>query len=265
MASAAPRGALCHLRQTLATLDRDKGFSLAEEESLPLGMPAIDAALGGGLACAALHELAPAAPAEFGTAAGFALAIAALRTAGGSAALFIQTDFASLEAGAPYGLGLDGFGLPMERLIMLRVPRPVDALWACEEALKSRGVAVVIAELPEAGEVADFTATRRLTLAARAGGGLGLLQRHRPLPIATAATTRWQVAAAPSTPDRFGGLGRTAFDLSLNRNRRGRCGRFIVHWDHHACAFLPQALSLGMAAAADDGSLDPQRPLARAG
>jgi protein ImuA len=264
MASAAPRGALRHLRQALATLEKDKGFSLAEEEMLPLGLPAVDAALGGGLACAALHELAPAAPAQFGTAAGFALAIAAVRTATGRSALFIQTDFAALEAGAPYGPGLDGFGLPMQRLIMLRVPRPVDALWACEEALKSHGVAVVIAELPEAGEAADFTATRRLALAARAGGGLGLLLRHRPLPIATAATTRWQVAAAPSTPDRFGGLGHTTFDLSLNRNRRGHSGRFIVSWDHHACAFLPQTLSLGVAAAADDGSIAPRR-FARAG
>ncbi|MBX9775999.1 MAG: hypothetical protein K2Y71_16590 [Xanthobacteraceae bacterium] len=264
MASAASRGALRHLRQALATLDKDKGFSLVEEDILPLGLPAVDAALGGGLACAALHELAPAAPAQFGTAAGFALAIAALRTATGRAALFIQTDFAALEAGTPYGLGLDGFGLPMERLILLRVPRPVDALWACEEALKSRGVAVVIAELPQAGAAADFTATRRLTLAARAGGGLALLLRHRPLPIATAATTRWQVAAAPSTPDRFGGLGRTTFDLSLNRNRRGHSGRFIVSWDHHACAFLPQTLSLGVAAAADDGPIAPRR-LARAG
>jgi len=264
MASAASRGPLRHLRQALATLDNDKGFSLAEEELRPLGLPAVDAVLGGGLACAALHELAPAAPAQFGTAAGFALALAALHTAGGRSALLIQTDFAALEAGAPYGPGLDCFGLPMERLIVLRVPRPVDALWACEEALKSRGVAVVIAELPEAGEAADFTATRRLTLAARAGGGLGLLLRHRPLPITTAATTRWQVAAAPSAPDRFGGLGRTAFDLSLNRNRRGRCGRFIVCWDHHECLFLPQTLSVGVAAAADHGSIDP-RPLARAG
>jgi len=264
MASAASRGPLRHLRQALATLDNDKGFSLAEEELRPLGLPAVDAVLGGGLACAALHELAPAAPAQFGTAAGFALALAALHTAGGRSALLIQTDFAALEAGAPYGPGLDCFGLPMERLIVLRVPRPVDALWACEEALKSRGVAVVIAELPEAGEAADFTATRRLTLAARAGGGLGLLLRHRPLPIATAATTRWQVAAAPSAPDRFGGLGLTAFDLSLNRNRRGRCGRFIMCWDHHECLFLPQTLSVGVAAAADHGSIDP-RPLARAG
>ena len=124
---------------------------------------------------AALHELAPAAPAQFGAAAGFALALAALRTAGRPRrALVIQTDFAALEAGALYGPGLDGLGLPMERLIVLRVPRPIDVLWACEEALKSRGVAIVIAELPEAGEVADLTATRRLTLAARAGGGLGL-------------------------------------------------------------------------------------------
>jgi protein ImuA len=265
MASAAPRGALSHLRQALATIDKNKGFSLGEDELMPLGMPAVDAALGGGLACAALHELAPAAPAQFGTAAGFALAVAALRTADGCSALYVQTDFAALEAGMLYGPGLDALGLPMERAILLRVPRPIDVLWACEEALKSRGVAIVIAELPGTGEVADFTATRRLTLAARAGGGLGLLLRHRPLPIATAATTRWLIAGAPSTPDRFGGLGHTAFDLSLNRNRRGHCGRFIVQWDHHERVFLPQALSVGMVAAADDGSPDPQQPLARAG
>ena len=145
---------------------------------------------------------------------------------------------------------------------MLRVPRPIDVLWAAEEALKSRGVAVVLAELPEDGAVADLTATRRLTLAARAGGGLGLLLRQRPSPLATAAMTRWQFAAAPSVPDRYGGLGRTAFALSLNRNRHGRCGRFIACWDHHECVFLPP-LSLGLAAAAFDGSADP-RPLARA-
>ena len=179
MASAAPRGALRHLRQALATLDKDKGFSLADEESLPLGLPAIDAALGGGLACAALHELAPAAPAQFGAAAGFALALAALRTAGGRSALFIQTDFAALEAGGPYGPGLDLFGLPMRTAHRAAGAASGRCAVGMEEALRCRGVAVVIAELPEAGEAADLTATRRLALAARDGGGLGLLLRHR--------------------------------------------------------------------------------------
>ena len=46
-----PAARFSHLRQALATIDKDKGFSLAEEELLPLGLPAVDAALGGGLAC----------------------------------------------------------------------------------------------------------------------------------------------------------------------------------------------------------------------
>jgi protein ImuA len=166
--------------------------------------------------------------------------------------LCIQTDYAGLAAGAPYGLGLDGFGLAMEQLLILRVAHPRDALWAFEEALKCPALAAVVAELPEDGTAADFTATRRLGLAAQKGGGLGLLLRHRLYPLPSAAMTRWQIAAAVSAPDRFGGLGATRFDLSLHRNRRGRGGRWIADWNHDERTFLPQALSLGMAATASD-------------
>ncbi len=260
MATAHAGATLSHLRQAVATLSNHTGFS-EDAGSLALGLPALDAALGGGLARAAVHELAPALPAHTGAAAGFALALAARATAEkkarGRPVLVVQTDFAVLEAGALHGPGLDCFGLPMERVIVLRVPRPVDVLWAFEEALKSHGVGAVIAELPEAGAAADLTATQRLTLAARAGGGLGLLLRHRPSPLATTATTRWQIAAAPSVPDRYGGLGRTAFDLTLNRNKRGRCGRFVVCWNHHERTFLPQTHSVGVAATAAAGSAPP--------
>jgi len=262
MVSATADATLRHLRNSLATIEKSTGFP-DDAGVLAIGLRPLDAALGGGLARAALHELAPAAPAQIGAASGFALALAALATAGGRTALFVQTDFSAMEAGALYGPGLDCLGLPMKRLIVLRVPRPVDVLWACEEALKSRGVAAVVAELPQTGAAADLTATRRLTLAARTGGNLGLLLRQHPSPVATAASTRWEISASPSVPDRYGGLGRTTFDLSLNRNRRGRCGRFIVCWDHHARVFLPAALSLGMAAASCNGSADPQL-LARA-
>jgi protein ImuA len=267
MASVAPGDALCHLRQAVADLDPSSAASFGEAAGLfSLGLPEVDAALQGGLARGALHELAPAKPTpqQSGAITGFALALAARAVADGRPALWIQTDFAALEAGLPYGPGLDLFGLPLRHLLILRVSRPLDLLWAFEEALKSRGVAAVLAELPESGTAADLTATRRLTLAARAGGGIGILLRHRPYPLPTAAMTRWQIAAAVSQPDAYGGLGRTAFDLSLCKNRRGRCGRWIVCWNHDERSFASQALSLAVAETAGDGS-DHARALVRAG
>ena len=114
--------------------------------------------LGGGLGFGALHEMAPERPVDFGAACGFTLALACLAAKGGGETLWIQTDFARLEGGALYGTGLDLFGLPSRRLLVLRARRAVDALFAMEEALKCRAVASVIAELPD--DSADLTATR---------------------------------------------------------------------------------------------------------
>ncbi|MGN6460130.1 MAG: ImuA family protein [Pseudolabrys sp.] len=214
---------------------------------------------------AALHEIVPERMPDLGAACGFAAALAArsepARGKRRREVLWIQTDFATLESGRPYGPGYDLFGLPTRRLLVLTVPRPVDLLWAMEEALRSRALAAVIGELSQDGAAADLTATRRLTLAAREGDSLGLLLRHQPSSLTSSAETRWQVAAAPSRPDRFGGLGRTAFALSLTKNRRGPTGRWHVAWDHHECAF--SALSLGVVAAAVDRS--DRTPLVRAG
>jgi len=217
-----------------------------EAHSLALGVPEIDAALGGGLACAALHDLS-AAPVHLGAAAGFALALAARAPDRPRQTLWIATDFGGQETGALYGPGLDLFGLDTAKLLVARVARPVDALFAMEEALKCRALATVIAEID--GEV-DLTATRRLSLAARAGGALGVLLRHKRSCSPSAARTRWEIAACPSVPDELGGLGRTAFRLSLTRNRRGPCGTWTLTWDHHERVF--SALSVGVAAEAPD-------------
>jgi protein ImuA len=248
---------LSRLRRTISTAE-------SFDETVPpraLGVAAVDAALGGGLACGTLHELS-AAPLHLGSAAGFALALGALSRERAKETLWIATDFLGLETGSLYGPGLDQFGLSVERLLIARVARPVDALFAMEEALKCRALATVVAEC---GDVPDLTATRRLTLAARQGGALGLMLRHKASeagsPAPSAAQTRWRVAAAPSQPDEFGGLGPTTFSLSLTRNRRGPCGAWTLAWDHHEHAF--SALSLGVAEAARDR---PDRePLERAG
>jgi protein ImuA len=232
---------LSRLRQSLVGIDpsltpalpgcgREVGFD-----------PGIDAALGGGLSCGAFHEIALVAQIHLGAASGLAMALATLSSRGRGETLWITTDFAVAEAGGLYGPGLDMFGLNPARLLVLRVRRAVDALWAMEEALRCCALSSVVAELTGDGADADLTATRRLALAAREGKSmcLGLLLRHGASSMPSAAATRWQIAAAPSVPDKYGGLGPARFDLSLLKNRRGLAGRWIIQWDHHEHVFLP--------------------------
>ena len=257
--AAAVPDALRMLRRTVANLEPFAG--LPAERMLPLGIPALDSTLGGGLSHRALHEIYPASPLHFGGASGFALSLAVLA---GKATLWVQSDFAGRETGFPYGPGLDRFGLGRERLLILRVPRAIDALFAMEEALKCRALGGVVTELTDDGS-ADLTATRRLSLAARDGSTLGLLLRHCA-PLATsAAATRFEIAAAPSRRDGFGGLGLTTFLLSLVKNRRGPCGRWTISWDHHDHVFLTAAHSLGLASTAGDRPDRTRLPFARAG
>ena len=237
MTGAQAPDALARLRQTIENTQSYQYDKAAHPLSLGLGGP--DALLGGGLARCALHDISPAAPIHLGAATGFALALAALSgraSAGGRETLFIQTDMARFEAGEPYGIGLDLFGLPSRRLLVLRARRPIDALFAMEEALKCRGIACVVAELPD--DAADLTATRRLSLAARTHDGIGFLLRHRSTSTPSAAMTRWEVAASPGPRDAFGGIGTTAFLLSLVKNRRGPCGGFRIAWSHDELAFV---------------------------
>ena len=244
--------ALARLRHTIDNTLHYQCDKAALPLSLGLGGP--DALLGGGLARRTLHEISPQAPIHFAAASGFALALAALAGKGGARdTLWIQTDIARTESGVPYGIGLDLFGLPSRRLLVLRARRPIDALFAMEEALKCSAVASVIAELPD--DTADLTATRRLSLAARAHDGIGLLLRHRSTSAPSAAMTRWEVAASPGPRDAFGGIGTTSFLLSLVKNRRGPCGRFRVAWSHHERAFV-EADSVAVAAPLADRPAD---------
>src|SRR3954462_9471603 len=91
--------------------------------SRALGIGAIDAALGGGLQGATLHEASAAAPVHLGAAAGVALALAAREPH--KQTLWISTDLGGLETGALYGPGLDQFGLSTDRLLVAHVARPL--------------------------------------------------------------------------------------------------------------------------------------------
>src|SRR5271166_1038003 len=193
---------MARLRRVVAQIEAEAGRAGERAgRRLPLTR-ALDGALGGGLADDALHEIAPAEPADGAAAMGFALALAA-RFLGHrpAAALLIGEGFASHEAGALYGPGLVAHGLPLSRLVFVHAPDAEAAFWAMEEALKSGAPAAVVGEIWSLKGY-SLAASRRLLLAARKGGAPALLvlasaygQAER---ISSAADTRFEIAAEPS-------------------------------------------------------------------
>ncbi len=211
-------------------------------DTLPFALPSLDRMLAGGLRRAALHEVYGDTAREAAAATGFAMAILArLARVDDRPVLWIVEASSAREAGLPYGVGLDRFGCDSTRLIVVRVRKPADALWVFEEGLACRGLAAVLTEIRGTPRVLDLTASRRLALRAEAGGVMGLFLRQTGEADTSAALTRWRVAPLPAiaTDDYPAGIGRPAWRLTLERNRRGRTGTIDVEWDHERRAFVP--------------------------
>src|SRR3954470_1375913 len=187
--------------------------------------PPLDAALPwGGLPYRALHEVGglaatgavPGSPRRF--------------LARGGALVWSRHARVAAQLGELYGPGLARFGLGPERLIVVQCADEDEVLWSFEEALRCRGVACAVAEV---GGL-DLLASRRLQLAAEAGGGAGLVLRPEPDALPNAALTRWR--AEPLA--RIDGL---FWRLILWRAKGGAPGFWTVRWDERALSFAPAA------------------------
>jgi protein ImuA len=202
-----------------------------------------------------LHEVAPAGAGD-GAAAGFAVALTLrLQRATGSGVVLWCDRFAAMrEAGALYGPGLVDLGLDPGRLIHVALRRDSDVFWAMEEGLKSRSPIAVVGEVAEA----DLNASRRLSLAAQETGVTPILIRGSADHGASAAWTRWTVAAAPSAADIYEprAPGRTRWEVALTRSRAGaRPQTWTLEWSHETHRFSVVA---GLA----DRTLAPRRTAA---
>lgn len=224
---------LAALRARVARLDRSAGTAGTAAaaghggDSVTLCAP-VDQSLpgGAGLARAAVHEVLAAEP---GAAAGFcALVLARAARPDGAAEPRGSLLWIAAEPDA-WPPGLAAFGIAPADLVLVQARRPVDGLWAMEEALRCPGVAgalLVLAEL-------DLTAARRLQLAAEAGGALGLLLRPDDAAAAgaTAALTRWRVGALPGAGGGAHDLGDPRWRVELLRSRgSGRPQAWNLVW-----------------------------------
>jgi protein ImuA len=187
-AESARQARLAGLRRYLAEAE---GFG-QEAVVLPFGLPALDDALPWqGLPLASLHEIENAGAPEDGAASLFLAGILARLAP-------VRPVLWCLQRPDLHAPGLALAGLDARRLVLLRAPNERDILWAMEEGLRSRALAAVVGEV----EALSMSASRRLQLAAESTGVTGfILHRSTNNQIAaSAAVTRWRIAALPSSP-----------------------------------------------------------------
>lgn len=172
------------------------------------------------------EEVRAADPRDFPAAAAFCVA----RAREGAAAdprpfVFVWPRVWERERGRPFFQGL----APERRVIHVRAPDEAEALWAAEEALKSGAASAVLA----LAEDPPFVASRRIALAAEAGGARAWLMAARESGALSAAHLRWRVESLPSAADPLDARapGPARLRAELVRRRDGAPGVFELEID----------------------------------
>jgi protein ImuA len=145
----------------------------------------------------------------------------------GKPLLWVQDRMAIREAGRVHPAGLGGLSL-----IHVEARDGKDALWAMEEGLRCSGISAVIGELWGDPAALDFTATRRLAVAAERSGVPCWLVRLNGSANLSGARMRWRIGSGPSLthPLDFKAPGAPAWEVDLFRARGLVTGRWsVVH------------------------------------
>ncbi len=223
-------------------------------DRVSLGDAGVDARLSGGLLRAALHEVFTETAEDASAAAGFALIVAAracgvAKSVPAKPMLWVREERATRACGRLYALGLAGLGIDPAQLTTVHAIDERAALRAGADAVKCGALGVVIIEIYGPARLLDLTGSRRLALAAAQSGVMVLLLRVRAEPEPSAAHTRWQVAAAPSTPLAANAPGQPAFHVRLLRHRGGIAGfETRLEWDCDTRRCIETPLSGGLSA-----------------
>lgn len=215
--------------------------SRAGDQPVRFGTRTIDRRLTHGLARGVIHEVYADAD-DAGSGLGFTLLLA--RLAAAERPIVVVRDDRCVKAwGRLYGEGLVDLGLDPAALIVFHTPDDVATLHAATEAATCRDLGAVIVEPWQAAEL-TLTTSRRLALRAESSGVFVLVARVGTVPVASAATTRWQVRSSLSTPLAAHAPGDPAFAVNLLRHRGGIAGfETRVEWDRDRRSFRDAPLS----------------------
>ena len=222
------------LARLRGSIERIETHDATASDRVALGHAEADAALQGGLALGAVHEV-------------FAEGTAERRGDG-----IYRRAGAARHGAAAAAVGAAGFcGNRIRRAVDERVERtrprsaPLvtvraadveTALRTSADALACDALGAVVMEIWGETRQFDLVASRKLTLAARMSGVTGLLLRLAAAPMPSTAETRWIVRAAHSPP-RLEAWGAPMLDTKLVRNRHGPNGHWIMEWKCDECLF----------------------------
>ncbi|TCD05526.1 hypothetical protein EYB45_06170 [Erythrobacteraceae bacterium CFH 75059] len=145
--------------------------------------------------------------------------------------LWVQTRKAARIGGVPYRPGLPAD--VADRLVHVLARTCEDALFAMEEGLRCRDLAFVLGEVDGNPRALDFTASRRLSLAAeRHGVPLWLIRLDAEAELSS-ARARWRVQARPSSPPQWNPAapGAATWHGELFRSRLHPPGEWLLAWD----------------------------------
>ena len=201
---------------------RDDRWRLASRAAEADGPPLPDTARPG------LVELFPDRPLDAGA---LGLALSALAPGLGERPLLWVLDAAvARQVGRPCLYGLAEWGLSNLLLVCPRDAR--SALWAMEEALSCDVIGAIVGELWGNPRALDFTASRRLAVAAERRGVPVVLLRPGAGADLSAARARWRVASSPSAFNPFNAdaPGHPRWTAELFRARGHRPGSWRAEW-----------------------------------
>lgn len=127
-----------------------------------------------------------------------------------------------------FAQGLTLFGIEPHHILFIRVHNDKEALWAMEEGLRCKSLAVAVCEIRDA----DLTATRRLQLAVEHSGVTGFVLRQNPKhTMSSACFSSWCVRSLPSKlEDGMPGVGFPRWKVELRRIRNGQPKSWDVEW-----------------------------------
>ncbi|RBQ06708.1 ImuA family protein [Pedobacter miscanthi] len=215
-------------RELIEKLQQDillwQGFkALPSGHSKSVGLGSIEKAFPGGVfPRGVIHEFLNFSPEHSAASDGFIAGLLSVLMNEGAACAWISS------CRKVYPASLKAFNADPERIIFMDVELEKDALWIVEEALKTEGLAAVVAEV----STLSLVESRRLQLAVEKSGVTGFILRRDAKGLSsTIATARWRITPLPSeTEDGLPGLGFPRWNVELLKVRSGMPGSWTMEW-----------------------------------